>query len=142
MEQACIRCGSLHVRRHDMRAYREMDVTGVHWKSYQRWWRVDRRHAFIPERNQRPDASPYSQAIREKATILYVETGASYRAVVRELAHYGFMDWTRRNYGPGSKSWRRSVQILLRSATDSSPRGPVGCRWMETFFRGWMTNRF
>jgi hypothetical protein len=111
MDNACIRCGSLHVRRHDMRAYKEIDMTGVHWKAYQRWWCVDCRHAFIPERHQRADASPFSQEVREKATILYVETGASYRAVVRELARYGI-------HGLDAKKVWTWVQELAHDCAD------------------------
>lgn len=112
MEQACIRCGSLHIRRHDLRSYREIDLTGVHYKAYQRWFCVDCGCAFIPERHQRADASPYQADVRERAAILYVEVGASYRAVVRELRRHGV------NRVDAKKIWQW-VQALAHQCSDA-----------------------
>jgi transposase-like protein len=69
--------------------FREIDLRGVHSKAYQRWFCLACRKAFIPGCPTRQSTSPYSRAIREKATILYVDTGGSYRAVTRELRRLG-----------------------------------------------------
>jgi transposase-like protein len=89
---------------------------------------VDCRHAFIPERHQRPDASPYGQEIREKATILYVEPGASYRSIVRELARYGV-------HGLDAKKVWTWVQELAHECADpleiSQRLKPCWSGWLQ-----------
>ena len=89
MRYSCPLCGSGRTKRHDMRMYREIDLRGVHSKAYQRWFCKECRKAFIPGLTERQTTSPYSAAIREKATILYVDTGGSYRGVTRELRRLG-----------------------------------------------------
>jgi transposase-like protein len=89
MRYACPLCKGDRTRRHDFRMFREIDLRGVHSKAYQRWFCLDCRKAFIPGLQERQTTSPYSAAIREKATILYVDTGGSYRAVTRELRRLG-----------------------------------------------------
>jgi len=89
MRYVCPFCKNDRTRRHDFRMFREIDLRGVHSRAYQRWFCLGCRKAFIPGSQERQATSPYSAAIREKATILYVDTGGSYRAVTRELRRLG-----------------------------------------------------
>lgn len=128
METACIRCGSCHTRRHDFRTYRVIDLSGVHSKGYQRWFCVDCRRPFVPEVHQRKDASPYDEAVREKAAILYVDTGASYRATVRELKRGGL------SHAHAKQVWHWVQAIAHRCAdpfTISQRLRPSWSGWLQ-----------
>ena len=89
MKISCSRCGGQRTRRHDFRTYRQISLEGVESKGYQRWFCVDCKKPFIPVELKRPDVSPYNAEVREQSTILYIDTGGSYRAVTRQLHQWG-----------------------------------------------------
>lgn len=89
MKNPCARCGGNRTRRHDFRTYRQISLQGVDSKGYQRWFCLDCKKPFIPAQIKRHDVSPYGAEVREQATILYIDTGGSYRAVMRQLRQWG-----------------------------------------------------
>lgn len=127
MRYACPLCGSDRTKRHDFRTFREIDLRGVHSRPYQRWFCLSCRKAFVPGLPNRQSSSPYSRAVREKAAILYVDTGGSYRAVTRELRRLGlshvqsYQVWT----------W---VQELGRKCADPFEIS----RWLKPAWSGWL----
>lgn len=89
MTPECPRCGNSHTHRHDFRTYRKISLAGVESKGYQRWFCVACNKPFIPIELKRTEASPYDAEVREQSTILYIDTGGSYRAVMRQLRQWG-----------------------------------------------------
>jgi len=89
MTPECPRCGSEHTHRHDFRTYRKISLSGVESKGYQRWFCVACNKPFIPVEQKRESMTPYDQEVKEQSTILYIDTGGSYRAVMRQLHQWG-----------------------------------------------------
>ena len=89
MKETCPTCRGCFTRRHDFRTYRKISLSGMESKGYQRWFCLTCKRPFIPVELKRDTVSPYDTEVREQATILYIDTGGSYRAVMRQLRQWG-----------------------------------------------------
>lgn len=88
VRKRCPYCDGTHTKRHSILVLKKFTLHGLEPVGVQRWYCHDCRRAFTPPHPARR-AERYSLDVAERAALLSLDQGASYRAVARELRRLG-----------------------------------------------------